>query len=191
MTAGAIAARSPWLVVFGGLPGVGKSAIAQRLVAQCGAVYLRIDTIEQALRDSGMLAGDVGAAGYLAAYALARSNLHHGLLMVADCVNPLPVTRQAWRDVAADAGSRVLEIEVICSDQDLHRQRVETRQSEVPGLRLPEWASVLAHDYAAWTQPHLLLQCSAEPGAGGGGNHCTPGWLDGDAVVERRAVEVR
>ncbi|WP_186829570.1 AAA family ATPase [Xanthomonas campestris] len=157
MTAGAIAARSPWLVVFGGLPGVGKSAIAQRLVAQCGAVYLRIDTIEQALRDSGMLAGDVGAAGYLAAYALARSNLHHGLTVVADFVNPLPVTRQAWRDVAADAGSRVLEIEVICSDQDLHRQRVETRQSEVPGLRLPEWASVLAHDYAAWTQPHLVL----------------------------------
>lgn len=76
------------MVVFGGLPGVGKSAIAQQLVAQCGAVYLRIDTIEQALRDSGMLAGDVGAAGYLAAYALARSNLHHGLTVVADCVNP-------------------------------------------------------------------------------------------------------
>ena len=41
----------PVLVVLGGLPGVGKSSIAHALLSQWPAVYLRIDTIEQALRD--------------------------------------------------------------------------------------------------------------------------------------------
>lgn len=145
------------LLVFGGLPGVGKSSIAQALVARCAAFYLRIDTIEQALRDSGMLADDVGPAGYMTAYALAETNLQQGHVVVADCVNPLPVTRQAWRDVARRTHSRLLEIEVVCSDRDVHRQRVESRLSDIPGLHVPDWSSVRAHDYVAWTEPHYVI----------------------------------
>lgn len=150
-------APSATLVVFGGLPGVGKSSIAQRLLTHCNAMYLRIDTIEQALRGSGALAEDVGPAGYLIAYAIAEANLRQRQVVVADSVNPLPVTREAWRDVARRTQSRLLEIEVVCSDRDVHRQRVESRHSEIPGLRAPEWSSVLAHDYVAWTEPHWVI----------------------------------
>ncbi len=48
------------LIVFSGLPGTGKTTIANDLAATTGAVYLRIDTIEQAIRNSGALAQDVG-----------------------------------------------------------------------------------------------------------------------------------
>ena len=44
------------LVVFSGLPGTGKTTIASQLARQTGAAYLRIDVIEQALRDAGVLA---------------------------------------------------------------------------------------------------------------------------------------
>ena len=148
------------LIVFGGLPGTGKSTIAQRLVGRCPAVYLRIDAIEQALRSSGTLAADVGPAGYLAAYALARSNLQVGMHVVADSVNPLPITRAAWRAVAQDCSAAVLEVEVICSDARLHRHRIETRTGEVPGMCLPDWASMLQHDYAPWTTPRLVVDTS-------------------------------
>ncbi|WP_184359595.1 AAA family ATPase [Xanthomonas euroxanthea] len=154
-------APSATLVVFGGLPGVGKSSIAQALLTHCTAFYLRIDTIEQSLRESGALANDVGPAGYMTAYALAAANLRPGHVVVADCVNPLPVTREAWRDVARRTRSRLLEIEVVCSDRKMHRQRVESRQSEVPGLRMPDWSSVLAHDYVAWTEPHWMIDSAA------------------------------
>lgn len=146
-----VACSAPMLVVLGGLPGVGKSSIAHALLSQWHAVYLRIDTIEQALRDSNVLTGgNVGAAGYMVAYALARTQLAQGLPVLADCVNPLPVTRDAWRSAAKAAQVPWLFVEVVCTDATEHRRRVETRVGDVAGLVLPAWDSVQSHDYTPW-----------------------------------------
>ena len=40
------------LIAFAGLPATGKSTLARALAETRGGLYLRIDTIEQALRDS-------------------------------------------------------------------------------------------------------------------------------------------
>lgn len=149
------------LIVLGGLPGSGKTTIALEIVALLPATFLRIDTIEQSLRSAGVLAGEVGPAGYVVAYALARSNLALGQHVVADCVNPLPVTRQAWRAVAVEAASQILEIEVVCSDADAHRRRVEQRVVDVPGLVPPTWACVQQHDYLPWTTQRLVIDTAA------------------------------
>ncbi|KQX21924.1 AAA family ATPase [Variovorax sp. Root434] len=145
------------LIVLGGLPGTGKTTIAREIAELVPAVYLRIDTIEQALRSARVLAGDVGPAGYIVAYDLARANLSLGQAVVADCVNPLPVTREAWRTVAADTASRIVEVEIVCSDIAEHRRRVEQRSVDVPGLVPPTWASVQRHDYAPWTTQRLVI----------------------------------
>lgn len=41
------------LIAFGGLPGTGKTTVAQTLARKLAAVYLRIDSLEQALIASG------------------------------------------------------------------------------------------------------------------------------------------
>ena len=111
------------LYIFGGLPGTGKSTLAAALARRCNAVYIRIDTIEQAMRNSGLVFD--GPAGYIVGYGLALDNLRLGRSVVADSVNPLNVTRQAWRDVAAQAQMPFVEIEIICTDLQEHRARVE------------------------------------------------------------------
>jgi hypothetical protein len=80
------------LIVLAGLPGVGKTTIARELARTLPAVHVRVDSIEQALRRTGLA---VEEEGYVVAHAIAADNLRAGLTVVADCVNPWPVTRDA------------------------------------------------------------------------------------------------
>ena len=149
------------LIIFGGLPGTGKTTLSRALAAQLGALHLRIDTIEQALRGSAALEDDVMDAGYRAGYAVARDNLMLGRTVIADSVNPLALTRSAWR--AAAAGAPVVEIEVICSDTNEHRRRVESRLPDIPGLEPPTWHDVCARDYESWDGPHIIIDTARLP----------------------------
>jgi len=143
------------LIALAGLPGSGKSTLARALAQRLGAMWLRIDTIEQAMRDGGV--GEVGPAGYLVGYGIAETNLLLGHGVVADSVNPLAITRDAWRDVAARAGARCVEVEVVCADPVEHRRRVETRVVEVAGLVPPTWDAVLAREWDGWTRPRMVV----------------------------------
>ena len=60
------------LVVFAGLPGSGKSTLARLLARNICATYLRIDSLEQAIRHALPATVDIEAAGYSSAYAIAR-----------------------------------------------------------------------------------------------------------------------
>ncbi len=135
------------LIVFGGLPGTGKTTIARRLAQRRSATYLRIDAIEQAIRDTAVLAGDAGASGNAVANTLAESNFAIGQVVVADCVNPVGESRQAWRAITARSNVRLIEVELVCSDPTEHRRRLEGRTSDLPGLVPPNWQGVLARRY--------------------------------------------
>lgn len=140
------------LIVFSGLPGTGKTTIARELVRRTQAVYLRIDSIEQAMRNSGELAQDIGTVGYRIANELALGNLELGNSVIVDCVNPVLESRNAWRDIATSVGAQLVNIQVVCSDKQEHQRRVESRKSDIPGLTPPTWQSVLDHEYEAWDE---------------------------------------
>ena len=143
------------LYVFSGLPGTGKTALSQQLASRVKAVYLRIDTVEQTLRDlCGIV---VEGEGYRLAYRVAADNLRLGVSVVADSCNPVELTRVEWEMVAGDTQARCVNIEVICSDALEHQRRVETRKSNVPGLVLPTWEAVLRREYHAWTRDRIVI----------------------------------
>lgn len=143
------------LFVFSGLPGVGKTTLAKHLAASKNACFLRIDTVEQGLRD--LCDFDAEGEGYRLSYRIAADNLANGVSVVADSCNTIALTRREWEAVAADAGSRCINIEVVCSDPDEHRRRVEQRSTDIPGLYLPTWADVQAREYEPWTEERVVI----------------------------------
>jgi predicted kinase len=150
------------LIIIGGLPGAGKTTIARELARQIGAVHIRIDSIEQAIRDSGALWQPINEAGYRVGYAVAEDNLRVGRTVIVDSVNPLAVTRDAWLAVGNRAHVSAIEIEITCSDPAEHRQRVETRVSDIAGLRPPTWQEVVTRDYELWNRERLVIDTAGQ-----------------------------
>ena len=140
----------------------GKTTIARETARQLGAVHVRIDSIEQAVRESGVVVVSLDDAGYRVGYAIAEDNLRLGHTVIADSVNPLSATRDAWVDVANRAAVGFVEVEIICSDPQEHRRRVETRLADVPGLRLPTWLDVVAREYHAWDRERTVIDTAGK-----------------------------
>ena len=150
------------LIILAGLSGSGKTTIARELARQIGAVHVRIDSIEQAIQDSGALSKAVNDAGYRVGYAVAEDNLRVGRTVIADSVNPLAVTRDAWVAVASRAHVSEIEIEVTCSNAKEHRQRVETRTIDISGLRPPTWPEVVSRDYQPWNRERIVIDTAGQ-----------------------------
>ena len=137
--------------------------IARELAPQIGAMHLRIDSIEQAVRDYGAV--PLNDVGYCNGCAIAEDNLRIGRTVVADSVNPLACARDAWVEVEKRARVNAVESEVKCSDLNEHRRRVETRSSDIAGFRLPTWEEVLSREYQPWNREHLVIDtadCAVE-----------------------------
>jgi len=145
------------LIILGGLPGSGKTTIARALAKRLRAVHVRVDTIEQCIRASGVPGSVVGAAGYVTAYGVAEDNLTLGHTVIADSVNGLGVTRAAWLAVADRSAAPAVELEVVCSDKAEHRRRAEARLSDVPGLTKPTWEQITNRVYEDWGLRPLVI----------------------------------
>ncbi len=145
------------LIAFAGLPGVGKSSIARHLARRCGATWLRIDSMDQAIWASGTAPSDLLDWTYRAAQAIAADNLSLGLDVIADCVNDCQEARDGWEAAARRAGAEVKWLEIVCSDAIEHRRRIETRSSDVAGLALPGWDAVVARAYEEWKRDRLVV----------------------------------
>jgi predicted kinase len=165
--------RPPQLIVFGGLPGTGKTTISSALAGRIGAVYLRIDAIEQAMRNGGVQ--DVGPTGYGVANAIAQGNLRLGHGVVVDCVNPVAESRKAWHETATRAAAHLIEIELACSDRNEHRRRVRSRASDIAGHRYPTWQETDRFHYEPWGGDHMVFDTAG---------------LSPDEVVERVLAHV-
>lgn len=144
------------LIIFSGLSGVGKSAIARELARRMHAVYLCVDTIEEALSLCNC-AADMTQTAYVTGYELAAENVSLGLTVIADSVNALDSTRQAWHDMAKRHGQAYLDVEVICSDEAEHKRRVDARLAAGAGKNHPDWEAVCSRLYEPWSMERLVI----------------------------------
>ena len=151
----------PKLYIFSGLPASGQSTLAKLLAEQLNSVYLRIDSIEQTLRDTCDIES-IYDQGYKVAYSIARDNLINMVSVVADSVNSLNITREEWESVAKKAHCQFINIEITCSNQAEHKERVEKRYCDVANLKLPTWQDVEERSYDDWTSERIIIDTAGE-----------------------------
>jgi len=146
---------SPFLYIFSGLPATGKTILSRKLAKYLNAFYLRIDTVEQALRD--LCSINVQGEGYRLSYRIAADNLKLGMSVVADSCNPIELTRREWESVAKDSDAYYINIEIICSDADEHKRRANSRISTLYGLTLPTWDEIEDREYHEWCSDRIVI----------------------------------
>jgi predicted kinase len=145
----------PFLYIFSGLPGVGKSTLAKNIAKLLKAVYIRIDTIEQGIRD--LCKYNVQAEGYRLAYKITEDNLKIGNDVISDQCNTIKLTRKEWNDVAIKNNCQYINIEIICSNKMEHKKRIELRRNEIENLELPTWEEIMGRVYEPWDEDHIII----------------------------------
>jgi predicted kinase len=116
------------LIVTAGLPGAGKSTIAEVVGNRLGLAVLSVDPIEAAILEAGIDSDQpTGLAAYLVAEKLAESELANGRGVIIDAVNAVEPAREQWVKLASEQNMPIMFIEVVCSDAALHQKRLEAR----------------------------------------------------------------
>ena len=147
------------LVAMAGLPGTGKSTIGQVVASRLGIPVVSVDPIETAILQAGIDSDQpTGLAAYLVAETLTERVLMTSGGVMVDAVNAVDPAREQWVNLAARLGEQLRFIEVICSDPDLHRSRIEAWQRNMPHAQL-SWNAVEQsfEDYAQWTGPSAAI----------------------------------
>ena len=155
----------PFLIVMSGLPGSGKSTIAEGIAQRLSIPILSVDPIESAIITAGIARSfETGLAAYLVAEALASEQLKQGISVIIDAVNAEEEGKDVWRGLAQRHGLDLIILDIVVSDQELHRKRVEARVRNLHGIGEVTWDTVEARQQAftPWAEPTLRLDAAGD-----------------------------
>jgi predicted kinase len=169
-------AANAQLVVLSGVPGSGKSTVAESVGRDLGVPVFSMDWLLGALTPFGGRHFDQTreiAAELLTTLAVRQLAL--GQSAVLDSPGEEVATRHRWISLAAAAGARLRVVVCVCTDRELHRARVEDRRRDIPGWHeAGEWEDVVTRmsEFAEWPVDVLTVDTSRSLAA------CTSDVLD-------------
>jgi predicted kinase len=148
------------LILFAGLPGTGKSTLAETLAQTSGIPVFSLDWLLGALTPFNILTNDNAAEiGYTLIETLVKRQFMMGQSAILDTPAHTTQLRTRWMGTTDQFDVEVYKIETICSDQDLHRSRVESRKRNIPGWHEITWKHVekMRSAWESWDEHHLIV----------------------------------
>ncbi len=147
-----------------GLPGSGKSAVAEGVAGKLKLPLLSVDPVESAIIKSGIAKSfETGLAAYLVAKNLAAEQLKIGNSVVIDAVNAEEEGKNVWRSLSDEFKIPLIIIETYL-DESEHKRRIESRVRSLHGMPEVTWGMVMSRRkvYTQWKEPILRLDSSLE-----------------------------
>lgn len=151
------------LIIFSGLPGTGKSAIAEAVGCNLGFPVFAKDWLEGTLLNSNLETDEtshlLGLAGYNLLTVLAERQLMLGQSVILDSVASTESIRREWKELSEKYNADWRVIECVCSDIDLHKERLKIRQRGIPGWHELEWSEVerVRSYYVPWHENRVVF----------------------------------
>ena len=152
--------KSLKIIVISGLPGSGKSTVAEGLSQTLKMPVFSVDPIESSVIKSGIKRSfETGLAAYLVAETLADEQLKHGISVIVDAVSPVKEARNMWKNLSKKYRAHLFVVECICSDSASHKNRIESRVRKIHGIPEVTWEDVEARrkEYLNWSEPRLVF----------------------------------
>ena|ERR1700730_11706505 len=147
------------LIIVSGLPGAGKSTVAESLAEKLSVPIFSVDPIESSIIKSGIKRSfETGLAAYLVAEALAGEHLKRGLSVIIDAVSPVQEARDMWHDLVRKQNATLIIIECVL-ERKLHKKRIESRIRNIYGIPEVTWEDVenRRKQYLSWEEERLVL----------------------------------
>jgi predicted kinase len=151
------------LIIFSGLPGTGKSTLAETMGRDLGIPVFAKDWLEAALLRNGLNPVVEGnpprSVGYELLTVLAERQLMLGQSVILDSVAGSQNIRSTWCRLSEQYAADWRVIECVCSDESVHRARLKDRRRDIPGWHELEWSEVerVRQYYLPWEEEHLIL----------------------------------
>jgi predicted kinase len=136
----------PQLIIFTGLPGTGKSTLAEQVARTMQAPAFAGDWLMGGLKPAHAALARLDRSEYVAAwFGLLRTLVTRQLMLdqsaiVDDIVNDGQFA--LWRETAERFAARLSLVECVCSDEAVHRERIEGRVRGIPGWHEVGWDHV-------------------------------------------------
>lgn len=151
------------LIVFSGLPGTGKSKLAEAIGKEFGVPVFAKDWLEATLLQNGLHAASkdksLGYVGYEFLTVLAERQLMLEQSVILDSVAATQTIRNTWRALSKQYEADWFVIECICSDESSHRSRLNVRKRFIPGWHELKWSDIekVKKYYSPWDNDRLII----------------------------------
>jgi predicted kinase len=160
---------TPVAILVAGVPGAGKSTLAEGLARELRASVISMDWQLGALTPFRVLTDDnIDPLAEMVVIAPLARQLQLGLDAVLDATGHDVESRDRYRRVAEGIGARFVGVECVCTDADVHRSRVAGRDRGIPGWRpTVPWEHVQRMQglWEAWPEADLVLDAAKQDAA--------------------------
>ncbi|SFR06728.1 Adenylylsulfate kinase [Lentzea waywayandensis] len=159
-------AERPVVVLVAGIPGAGKSTLAESLARRLRTPIFSMDWVLGSLVLARAVTDEnVDEVVDLQLRAAVARHVQLGIDVIVDATGHTREERGQWRELTERLGGVFVGVECVCSDEVLHRERVEGRDRGIPGWHATvPWKHVqrMRGLWESWEDDHLVLDSAVE-----------------------------